>query len=828
MRTLCTSILVTLVMTQVPGYLMAEDGSKLANEAKRILTKHCSACHLQEADGGIDYILNVGQLKSQKRIVGGNSAQSKLIKVITQGEMPPQDINPKGSKTPVPPVSAADLSLLKNWIDTGASDFNAKVETSAFITDEMVYEVIRADLQKLDVRTARNTRYFSIVHLLNAGVDRATIQLYEQGLSKLLNSLSWNSRLCRPVVVDTTRTLFRIDLRNYNWQSSTWLTILAANPYGFVRQTQTVQYCCQQTDCPLPVVRADWFVFKASEPALYQSIVGIPKTVHELEDILCVNADENIVRGIAVRAGFAISHVSSNNRIIERHPLHYPGGIEGAYWKSYDFAGNESQDRRNIFEQPLGPGIGKYAFKADGGEMIFNLPNGLQAYMLIDSAGKRLDVGPINIVHDDNARNKLVANGISCMSCHIRGMKDDGKDEIREVYKTNKNNPLSVRELRDLNALYVERAAMDDWINKDRDRFLTALKAIGVDTTSTIEPVRALSKRFEDELGLKLAAAELGLTEDQFLKFMNSSTNISKTLGSLRVGTVKRDLFIREFRNVIEEFNLGRIFSGREVNELRLKDPNTLSPGGTPITTGLTGDGRELVLDLGSKVTLEMVLIQAPSQKFIMGSPKSEMGRRSDEDQVAVDLKYSFFMGKFEVTQQQYEAVVGKFRNESAFHGGNLPVEKVSWQEAIYFCRCLSDKTKRNVRLPNEVEWEFACRAGTSTAFYFGYSISTNDANFDGAPSGVSRQATTAFDKFKANPFGLYGMHDNVSEWCEVYDPNKLELRSETAETQSGKFAVARGGSWYARAENCRSAYREPLTSDTKRSSLGFRIVVAK
>jgi len=376
---------------------------------------------------------------------------------------------------------------------------------------------------------------------------------------------------------------------------------------------------------------------------------------------------------------------------------------------------------------------------------------------------------------------------------------------------------------------------MDGYFKTDRDRFVNALKAIGVDTNGTIEPVRALSKRFEDELSLKLAAAEVGLTEKQFLELMDRSPVISKALGSLRVATLKRDLFIKEFRNIVTEFNLGLIFSGKEINDPRLNNLPLSADNSTATTEGLSSDANELVLNLGTNVNLEMVLIRAPKQKFIMGSPGEEAGHRHDEDQQSVELKYSYYMGKFEVTQKQYEAVVGKTRNRSVFRGDDRPVENVTWDEAVYFCKCVRDKTQKNVRLPNEVEWEFACRACTTTPFYFGSTINSVDANYDGSAApfgngvvGSNRRETTPIGRFKPNPFGLYGMHDNVSEWCEVYDPNHGEVRSETADLQADRFPVIRGGSWHSRPENCRSAWRESPKSETKRSSLGFRIVVSK
>src|SRR5205823_8754042 len=125
------------------------------------------------------------------------------------------------------------------------------------------------------------------------------------------------------------------------------------------------------------------------------------------------------------------SGVSRNNRLIERHKTGY-----GAYWKSYDFAGNSG--RQNLFAHPLGPGPDENTFQQDGGEIIFNLPNGLQAYLLVDAKGRRIDKGPQNIVSDPKQGDRAVVNGVSCMSCHAQGMifKDD---QVRAHVEANPN-----------------------------------------------------------------------------------------------------------------------------------------------------------------------------------------------------------------------------------------------------------------------------------------------------------------------------------------------------------------------------------------------------
>nr|WP_290601757.1 bifunctional serine/threonine-protein kinase/formylglycine-generating enzyme family protein [Anabaena sp. AL93] len=234
--------------------------------------------------------------------------------------------------------------------------------------------------------------------------------------------------------------------------------------------------------------------------------------------------------------------------------------------------------------------------------------------------------------------------------------------------------------------------------------------------------------------------------------------------------------------------------------------------------------------DLGKGIKLEMIAI--PGGTFLMGSPENEAERissQSPQHQVTVP---SFFMGKYQLTQAQYQAIMGN--NPSYFKDNNRPVENVSWDDAVTFCQKLSQKTGKNYRLPSEGEWEYACRAGTKTPFYFGDNITTDLVNYDGnysyksSPKGKYRQQTTDVGTFPPNAFGLYDMHGNVYEWCEDdWHDDYINAPTDGSAWNSriGNRKLVRGGSWHSDPVTCRSAFRGHWKLDDSRYHVGFRVV---
>jgi formylglycine-generating enzyme required for sulfatase activity len=231
-----------------------------------------------------------------------------------------------------------------------------------------------------------------------------------------------------------------------------------------------------------------------------------------------------------------------------------------------------------------------------------------------------------------------------------------------------------------------------------------------------------------------------------------------------------------------------------------------------------------------------------------MGSPEDEVDRYDDEGPQHEVRVASFFMAKYPITQAQWRVVadfpkvkVDLNPDPSNFKGDNRPVEQVSWHEAVEFCDRLSRLTGREYRLPSEAEWEYACRAGTTTPFHVGETLTTDLANYNGdytydqGPKGIYREETTEVGSFPPNAFGLYDMHGNVWEWCQDHwhenyseDPPRdgsAWLFSEERKSEDEHNRVVRGGSWYHLPRDCRSACRHLNGPDVRTDSYGFRVV---
>jgi mono/diheme cytochrome c family protein len=519
-----------------PGYASADDqAGALAGRARLLLKERCFACHGANGVARKNvFVLDRDRLVQSKAVTPGDP-NSLLIKVVESGAMP------LGG----PELSEEEKGALRKWVERGAPDWGDEATPSrrGFLTEPALLALIRNDLLKARERNRPFLRYFSLAHLSNSGASDGELETYRAALSKLVNSLSWHREITPPAPIDTARIVFRVDLRDYNWTAAAWNMILAAYPYGV--RTADTELIARLSGAALPYVRADWFAANASVPPLYHDLLALPKTVQELERQLGVDAARDLEEEKNVaRAGLRASGVSQNNRVLERHV-----SAHGAYWKSFDFRSN--LDDQNIFKDPI-------RLNPAGGEIIFNLPNGLQAYFLTDALGRRIDEAPIAIVADrNNADDPVIRNGRSCMSCHFRGMQSFN-DDVRQVVRSMAFGSFDREKAL---AIYPAQEALDLLIERDGYRFRQAAeRAGGLAASAQAEPVNALSRRFLAEMTAAQAAAEAGLEAKEFQSRVAGSARLMALgYGQLLVarGGIKRDAWDRNFGDLARELQLG-------------------------------------------------------------------------------------------------------------------------------------------------------------------------------------------------------------------------------------------------------------------------------
>ena len=525
---------------------------QIAQDAYAIFEQSCFICHGPAGSFKESLLIDHNTLIQNGTVIPGNPNTSelynRLVTTDTAKRMPLQQ----------PPLSAQAINTIRDWILAGAPDWAATSTTDGdFISPGEMLNTIETHLMSLPSFDRAFARYFTMTHLYNAGESAEILQEYRKALYKLINSLSWGVEVINPEPIDPEKTILYIDLRHYEWDvNDGWGQIEAAYPYhiSFDAPEQTAlrdQLSRLQTEMKsdIPSVHVDWFVAQASLPPLYHELLSLPLTDRELETRLEVDVVRNLLNapGVRVRrAGFNDSGVSNNNRVVERHTSRY-----GAYWKSYDFAG--SVGTQNIFTHPL-------SFTHDGGEVVFNLPNGLQGYYLANASGFRLDEAPINIVSNPAANDPTVRNGLSCMGCHTEGMKIF-EDEVRPVIESNTNPAYDkAQALR----LYVEQSKMDTLLGEDMERYRVALTKTG-GAVDDIEPISRFHEVFQGPVDVAYAAAVVGLETEAFLEKIRENVGLQNAgllvLDSAN-GSMKRDAWRSNFNAMIYALD----FPGEQVD----------------------------------------------------------------------------------------------------------------------------------------------------------------------------------------------------------------------------------------------------------------------
>ncbi|HRQ89658.1 MAG TPA: hypothetical protein PLA50_12730, partial [Bacteroidia bacterium] len=386
----------------------------LAGKVKWIFAERCSQCHEgdyePELHGSVSLMNFFTERDDSGTVLLAEAVLDRADRAADDSERMPKSKGKEGDKGFRPALTDEEKAVLKQWVESGKPE---EVKRD-FISQTEVIRAIYSDLEKASETTRQYYRYLTLTNLHNQTDDAgrsliADLDPHRAAIGKLMNSLSMNSRITFPTAIDKAETIYRIDLRDYNWDEHQWENIVSYYPYGITGiDKQKENLIAKHTGSKMAYLRADWFTFAAAQPPLYDEIMDklLGINVHSeadnvlemLDHALGVDRIGNLQKGRAMRAGFQYSGVSGANRLIERHEI---GKYQGSYWVSYDFTPLSAERTHDLTLAPLGPrdaGLTddpEHAFNHDGGEMVYNLPNGLQGYMLTTSKGKRLGRAPI-------------------------------------------------------------------------------------------------------------------------------------------------------------------------------------------------------------------------------------------------------------------------------------------------------------------------------------------------------------------------------------------------------------------------------------------------
>jgi mono/diheme cytochrome c family protein len=565
----CALLALTALLGPLAAAAAAEDDRKLAEQAFAVLKTYCHRCHgVSFRAPGLNVLDHAGLVaarsKDEPRYVEPGKPEASLLwqRAGIDGDMPPLGVKPDARPT------AADKKILRDWIAAGAPPLTDTEQPRPALAADHVLTAVSRHLDGLEEPAHRKyQRYFTLANLYNnPTVKEYDLRLARAALSKLLNSLSWQPRLVVPQAIDAEQTVLNVDLRALGWDAGSWQKLLRVYPYGLscsdnapARLRQSEADVRRVTATSLPYLRADWFVVTASRgdgAELYHALLDLPGTAGELERrLLNTNPKDttdplrrDFLEGRLRRAGFAESNVSSQNRLVDRHDSPH-----GAYWKSYDF--KSSLGRGNLFLNPLGPAFpghpfAEQAFEQAGGEVIFNLPNGLQGYLLVDAKGNRIATAPVEIVSDEQKASgtPAVVNGLSCMTCHKHGMIRF-RDTVRDALTVDGDARRKVQQL------FPSKKDMDELLARDEERFLAALDGatgpflrVGADKGKAVrdfpEPIAAVAHAYTRPLGVNEVAAELGLEPGPLAVLVKGNARLRSDLGLgtlARGGTIQRE-----------------------------------------------------------------------------------------------------------------------------------------------------------------------------------------------------------------------------------------------------------------------------------------------
>jgi mono/diheme cytochrome c family protein len=558
----------TPTVTMPPAMPPAGSSDEMPAEVQALLSSRCAGCHSYGVGdpAGWGSVLDVSRMIDADIIVAGRPDESRMIdRVAVVGNMPP-----KG-----PPLTAGEVALLRGWI-TGLG--RAAKDPP---TDDDILDLIAADQLSLRNRSS-DYRYLSFAHQVGQGRPDAEMKSFRQVLSFALNSVSRRGELAELTPIDARGSIFRIDLAELGWNAALWDTLTSFYPYCVRSDAASHEALYEQLNTEAPFVRGDWFLATATKAPLYDELLDLPATVDQLAARLGIDINDDINHpGLAepdnlVRVGFRRSGVALHNRLVERHL-----GAAGQYlWLTYDF--DSSQGNQDLLSNPLGPTNRdqqnfEHTFQHVGGEAIFTLPNGLQGYMIVDAAGRRVAAASIKVLRDPRRRDGIVETGISCMGCHAGAgvLSPRQMDEV-PVFTDSHIAEFLGRELVEIESTY-PRALKPDPFASDVSRYRsTAERVPGGAPPADGDYGAFLTSvgQYESNVGFRGAAGEFSQEYESLRATIQSNDSQNEKLPrSTKQPLVSRDDFVCVFRDLVPKIRpnanfCARTFDAAAVNSL--------------------------------------------------------------------------------------------------------------------------------------------------------------------------------------------------------------------------------------------------------------------
>lgn len=464
-----------------------------------VFDKQCASCHqngrltIASPAGALGGILDLATLATEAALIRPGQPDASPLYMLLQAS-PGHGTDAAGKDIE---LSSPDLDALRDWI--GSLPPQDRCHGREAISGTAASEAMTRYLESAGP-AAKDSRFLSLAHLHNACSSETELKAYRQAVTIAVNSLSWGLKPITVQSIDTAGTLLRIDLVAMGWDEGRWSRLAASYPYRGIDAEPAATVAGAS---PL-AVRADWFVIAALSPPLYYDLLGLPDRLSTLTASLRVDLANDIAQNRARRIGVKTSLIARGSRLLQRSAF-----ANGAFWTTFEYA--PTTGRPDVFEAPGGPGA-RGAPRPDGSLVMFSLPSGFNAFFMANGDGIRLNEMPHSVLRNDTHPGRRVSVGSRCLSCHAQGPRG-ATDDMRARVLGDTAVPRDIREK--VLALHATDDEGKKLFAEDVGRVNGAVaEAGGVPgaTLDGVDPVSALTDRYERDVTLEAMAAELDVT----------------------------------------------------------------------------------------------------------------------------------------------------------------------------------------------------------------------------------------------------------------------------------------------------------------------------